>query len=182
MFVLELPSKSEAAGVRVAALGSCRVRNPFWALQDLGEVKVCDHGLSLTHGVGESRQALETVLGLREIAAEFSPYIYGVASPPQSDRLRRALGAGVDVFLLEVSAARQFSCGDVFLQQNFVSRELVQKHGAALQAKSRRRLSTTPWKSCARRGRRTCRCSNACCAAHAWSGPTRRRSSARSWR
>jgi hypothetical protein len=138
MLVFELPLKSESRGVRVAALGSCRTRNPFWALQDLGELKVCDHGLSLTHGVDESRQALEAVLGLREIPAEFSPYIYGVVTPPESDRLRRTLGAGVDVFLLEVSAARQFSCGDVFLQQNFVSRELVQKHGAALQAWYRR--------------------------------------------
>ncbi len=138
MYVFELPSKSEARGIRVATIGSCRVRNPFSALQDLGELKVCDYGLGFTHAVGESRQALETLLGLRDIPAEFSPYVYGTAEPPDSARLRRALGAGVDVFLLEVSAARQFSCEDVFLQQNFVNRELVQKHRGALQAWFRR--------------------------------------------
>jgi hypothetical protein len=134
MYVFELPSKREAGGLRAATIGSCRVRIPFSALRDVGELKVCCAGLSFTHTIGEARQALETVLGAREIPAEFNPYVHGTADAPPSDRLRRTLGGGVDVFLVEVCAAMQFSCEDVFLQQHFINRELVQPHRKALLA------------------------------------------------
>ena len=134
MYVFELPSKRQAGGTRVATIGSCRVRNPFTALQDLGELKVCDYGLSFTHSISESRQAMETVLGLRSIPSEFSRYIYGTGATPPSDRLRRTLAGGVDVFLLEVCGAKQFSCEGYFLQQHFVNRELVQPNRSALLA------------------------------------------------
>jgi len=142
MYVFELPSKREAGGTRVATIGSCRVRLPFSALQDLGELKVCDYGMGFTHGIDEARQALETVLGLRSVPAQFSPYIYGTAKPPPADRLRRTLAGGVDVFLVEVCGPRQISCEGVFFQQHFVNRELVQPHRRALLAWYRRLAQT----------------------------------------
>ena len=47
-------------------------------------------------------------------------------------RLGRTLAEGVDVFLLEVSDDKQFSYGDIYLNQNFVSRNLVQAQRGAL--------------------------------------------------
>jgi hypothetical protein len=138
MYVFELPCKREAGGTRVATIGSCRVRNPFSALQELGELKVCDYGLAATHSIGEARQALESVLMTRTLPAEFSPYLYGTAAPPPTDRLRRTLAGGVQVFLLEVCDAKQFSCDGVLLQHNFVNRHLVQPHRGALLAWYRR--------------------------------------------
>ena len=131
MNIFELPSKRKG-GTRVATLGSCRVRNPFLALQDTGELKICDYGLSYTHGLGEARQALEAVKGARTVPAEFSPYVYGAPTPPPVDRLARTLAAGVDVYVVEVSSPRQFECEGVFLQQNFLSRSMIQPHGRAL--------------------------------------------------
>ncbi len=138
MYVCELPSKSRNGGVRVAAIGSCRMHNPFSTLRDLGELRICGARPGFTHSVGEARQALEIILGRRTIPPAFNRYVHGADTAPSSERVRRALAGGVDAFFLEVCVGRQFSFEGFLLQQHFVDRELVRPHRGVLLAWYRR--------------------------------------------
>jgi hypothetical protein len=130
MMVYEIPDAGGA--IRAASLGSCRTRDPLMVLEGQGALRVCGAGLEFLHGAPEALQALKVVRGDRIIPDYLSPYIYDRPRPPPTGHLRRLLGEGLDVFLLEVSDDKQIWCNGVALQQNFVSRNLVQPHRGAL--------------------------------------------------
>jgi hypothetical protein len=77
-------------------------------------------------------QAFEVVIGQRLIPEGLDHFVYEKGRSPPTDRLARTLAEGADEFLLEVSDHRQFSLGEVMLQQNFVSRRLIQPYRGAL--------------------------------------------------
>jgi|GEM_PF-1653021 len=132
MIIFELPSNDGGLGPRAASLGSCRVRNPLYVLRDRGDLRICDGGLAATHTAAEALQTLRLVTGEARIPDELAPYVFETDKTPSTERLARTLEGGVEVFLLEVSDDKQFVYGDVLLQQNFVSRSLVQAHQGAL--------------------------------------------------
>ena len=132
MVIFELPATRDGGGLRAASLGSCRVRNPLYVLRDRGDLTICAGGLAATHTAAEARQTLALVRGELSISDFLSPYIFETDRAPSVAGLRRTLGGGVDVFLLEVSDDKQFYYGDICLQQNFVARSLVQPCRGAL--------------------------------------------------
>jgi hypothetical protein len=132
MMVYEIPDAGGA--IRAASLGSCRTRDPLMVLEGQGALRVCGAGLEFLHGAPEALQALQVVRGERVIPEHLSPYVYDRPRPPPSGHLRRLLGEGMDVVLLEISDDKQIWCDGVALQQNFVSRNLVQAHRGALLA------------------------------------------------
>ncbi len=134
MIVIELPPGGDGVGPRVASLGSCRVRNPLFGLRERGELRLCDGGPCPTHSAAEALQILRLVRGEIDIPDAFAPYVFETEKTPPTARLAQIVDGGVEVFLLEVCDDRQFSCGGVLLQQNFVSRNLVQPHRGALLA------------------------------------------------
>ncbi|MBA3812040.1 MAG: hypothetical protein H0X27_10455 [Caulobacteraceae bacterium] len=132
MIIFELPAHSAGRGLRASSLGSCRVRNPIITLRDRGDLSLLAEGPAPTHTAAEALQTLEIVLGEREIPDALSPLIFETEQTPSLDRLERALRQGLDVFVLEVSQDKQFSYGDIYLNQNFVARNLVQAQRGAL--------------------------------------------------
>lgn len=134
MVIFELPSNAERIGLRAASLGSCRVRNPLYVLRDRGDLRICDGALAATHTAAEALQTLRLISGETHIPDELAPYVFETEKTPSTERLAQTLKGGVEVFLLEVCDDKQFSYGEVLLQQNFVSRELVQAHHGALLA------------------------------------------------
>lgn len=132
MVIFELPSTRDRADLRAISLGSCRVRNPLTVLRDRGDLRIRAEGPSPTHTAAEALQSLTVVLGEQSIPETLHPYIYESDHRPSVARLARALREGIDVFLLEISDDKQFSYDGVCLNQNFVSRNLVQAHRGAL--------------------------------------------------
>jgi hypothetical protein len=132
MVILETPASVEHLGRRVAALGSCRVRNPFYALRDLGEIRVCKAGMSATHTAAEALQCLEVVSGLRTIPPQLNQYIYQSNDSPPTDALASTLAGGIDRWLVEISDRKQFWYGDIPLQQNFFVRKFIQPNRGVL--------------------------------------------------
>jgi hypothetical protein len=132
MVIFELPATRNGGELRATALGSCRVRSPLFVLRDRGELRIRAEGPTPTHTAAEALQSLAVALGERSIPEILAPYIFESDHRPYADRLTRTLREGVDVFLLEISDDKQFSYGDIRLNQNFVSRNLVQAHRGAL--------------------------------------------------
>ena len=132
MIIVDLPAPGPRGGLRVGAIGSCRLVNPFIALTHRGDVRIPAEGLEATHTAAEALQAIEVVRGERVIPAHLNRYIFNQDEAPAVDRLQLGLRGGVDVFLLEVAEARQFIQDGVCLQQNFVGTNLVGAYGAAL--------------------------------------------------
>ncbi len=134
MYILELPRFDGAHGPRVVALGSCRLRNPFSAMRDGGELRICEADTSATLTAADAVQALDVILGERQVPPFLIPYIYESDEPLRNERLRRIIEAGVDQCIVEIASPLQFSCGEFQLQQNYLSRRLVQPHRGALLA------------------------------------------------
>src|SRR5471030_816693 len=132
MVIFELPATRDGGDLRATSLGSCRVRNPLFVLRDRGDLRIRVDGPTPTHTAAEALQSLAVVLGEKSIPEALNPYIYESDHRPSADRLAGALREGIDVFLLEISDDKQFSYGDIRLNQNFVSRNLVQTHRGAL--------------------------------------------------
>jgi hypothetical protein len=132
MIVFDMPATSESPALRAVALGSCRVTNPVIVLRDRGDVHLLATGLSAHHTAPEALQSLRVATADHAIPDVVSPYIFGTERTPPVDHLRGLIVGGVDVFLLEVCADRQFSYGEILLQENFVTRNLVQPSGGAL--------------------------------------------------
>ncbi|MEO7027320.1 MAG: hypothetical protein ABI056_07175, partial [Caulobacteraceae bacterium] len=132
MVIFELPAGAGRAGVRAATLGSCRVRNPIFALRERGDLMVCDAGLVATHSAPEALQSLRLILGESRIDDFLAPYVFEAQTQPDVERLARTLAGGVEAFIVEISDDKQFTYDGVQLQQNFVSRQLVKAHGHAL--------------------------------------------------
>ncbi len=138
MIVFETPFRGIGGGLRVMSLGSCRVRNPLAALARRGDLRITAGGLQATHTAAEALQSLDIVNGLIRIPADLRRYVFNSDDTPPLDRLRLALDGGVDVVLLEVSDAQQFSFEGTLLQQNFLAQHFVRPHGGALLAWYRR--------------------------------------------
>ncbi len=132
MVIFELPATRDGANLRAVSLGSCRVRNPLFVLRDRGDLRIRAEGPTPTHTAAEALQSLAVALGEQSIPEALNPYVFESDHRPSVDRLARALREGVDVFLLEISDDKQFSYGDIRLNQNFVSRNLVQAHRGIL--------------------------------------------------
>jgi len=132
MVIFELPATRHGSDLRAAALGSCRVRNPLFVLRDRGDLRIRAEGPTPTHTAAEALQSLAVALGERAIPDALGSYVFESDPAPSADRLARALREGIDVFVLEISDDKQFSYGDICLNQNFVSRNLVQAHRGAL--------------------------------------------------
>jgi hypothetical protein len=132
MVIFELPPNRDRADLRAVSMGSCRVRNPLAVLRDRGDLRIRAEGPSPTHTAAEALQSLAVVLGEQYIPEGLHPYIYESDHRRSVGPLARALGEGIDVFLLEISDDKQFSYDGLCLNQNFVSRNLVQAHRGAL--------------------------------------------------
>lgn len=131
MVIFELPATRHGGDIRSTALGSCRIRNPISVLRDQGELRIRAEGPTPTHTAAEALQSLAVVLGEQTIPPALSTFVFESAPGPP-DRLARALREGIDVFVLEISDDKQFSYDGICLNQNFVSRNLVQAHRGAL--------------------------------------------------
>jgi hypothetical protein len=132
MVIFELPATRDGGDLRATSLGSCRVRNPLFVLRDRGDLRIRAEGPTPTHTAAEALQSLAVALGEQVIPEALNPYVFESDHRPSADRLASALREGIDVFLLEISDDKQFSYGDIRLNQNFVSRNLVQAHRGAL--------------------------------------------------
>jgi len=132
MIIVDLPPGEGAPALRVGVLGTCRVRDTLSALNGSGELRVCEQGLEATHTASEARQALDFVTGKLHIPDDLSLYIFERKHTPSPDALGRLVAGGVDVFVLEISDNLLFSYNGLHLQQNFVTRGLVQPHKGAL--------------------------------------------------
>ncbi len=105
---------------------------PLEVLAQEGRLRLCDNGLNGTHSSAEALQCLQMVTGELDIPNLLSPYIFDTDEVPECDSLRRIVRDGVDVYIVEVSDDRQFSYNGICLQQNFVTRNLIQPHRGAL--------------------------------------------------
>lgn len=132
MVIFELPAHQRVGDLRAWALGSCRVRNPLFVLRDRGDLRIRAEGPTPTHTAAEALQSLAIVAGECVIPDYLHPLIFESEHRPAIDRLARTHREGIDVFLLEISDNRQFTYGDILLNQNFVSRHLVQPQRGAL--------------------------------------------------
>lgn len=132
MVVFELPATRDGGAARAVSLGSCRVRNPLFVLRDRGVLRILAEGPTPTHTAEEAAQGLSVFMGGTTIPEDLNPFVFETDHRPGAARLGHALGQGADVFLLEISDDKQFSYGDIFLNQNFVSRHFVQPHRGAL--------------------------------------------------
>lgn len=132
MRIFEAPSTPDSEGLRVATLGSCRVHIPLGMLAGRGELTLCEQGMPLTHTAAEALQILDLIMGAKRIPDALAPFVFGAEEIPPAGLLRENLRRGLDAVLLEVSQARQFRYGDIFLQTNLFSRHFVRSHGSAL--------------------------------------------------
>ncbi|MDQ2860502.1 MAG: hypothetical protein M3T55_07215 [Pseudomonadota bacterium] len=132
MVIFELPAAGDRGDLRAMSLGSCRVKNPLFVLRDRGDLRIRAEGPSPTHTVAEALQSLTVVLGERSIPESLTPYIYEGDHRPSLNRLAGTIRHGIDVFIIEISDDKQFIYNDICLNQNFVSRNLVQAHRGAL--------------------------------------------------
>lgn len=132
MVVCELPATREGPALRALVLGSCRVRNPMFTLRNQGLLRIQAELPTPTHTAEEAMQALTIVMGDTDTPAFLDPYIFESPSRPNFDRVRDYMNRGIDVFMLEVSDFRQFSFQGICLNQNFVTRHLVQPYRGAL--------------------------------------------------
>ena len=132
MVIFELPAHRRVGDLRAWALGSCRVRNPLFVLRDRGDLRIRADGPTPTHTAAEALQSLAIVMGECAIPEGLHSLIFESEHRPAIDRLARTQREGIDVFLLEISDDRQFTYGDILLNQNFVSRHLVQAQRGAL--------------------------------------------------
>jgi hypothetical protein len=132
MHIFELRPGADGVALRVASLGSCRVHRPLQALRARGDLRMCDRGLGATHSAAESLQAIRLLRGETHVPDALAPYVFDREKTPSTELLAQTLAGGVEVFLLEVCDDRQFSCGPVLLQHNFVLRKLVQPYRGAL--------------------------------------------------
>ncbi len=130
MILCDAPSRGGL--VRLATLGSCRVRNPMTALRDAGALRIRAEGPTPTHTAEEAMQALAHVRGELSYPPGLLPYIFEADEAPSLPRLAEALAGGVDSFILEISDDKQFVFGDYYLNQNFVTRRLVKPTRGAL--------------------------------------------------
>jgi len=132
MIAFELPASRDGAALRGISLGSCRVRAPLLALRDRGDLRTGPESPSPSHTAAEALQNLAVVLGERAVPEHLCQYIYESDHRPSVNGMAERLRQGVDVFVLEVSDDKQFTYGDLCLNQNFVTRNLVQAHRGAL--------------------------------------------------
>ncbi len=132
MIIFELPADPAGRALRASSLGTCRVRNPIFTLRDRGDLKLCAEGPLPTHTAAEALQTLDIVLGERHVPDALRPFIFETERTSTMHDLARILGEGLDVFVLEVSQDKQFSYEDIYLNQNFVARNLVQAQRGAL--------------------------------------------------
>jgi hypothetical protein len=132
MVVFELPATRQGGALRAVALGSCRVKNPMFALRDQGDLRVLAESPTPTHTADEAAQSLAFFMGERTIPEDLNPFIFEYDHRPAQARMLRALNQPADVYVLEISDDKQFSYQDVCLNQNFVSRHFVQPHRGAL--------------------------------------------------
>jgi len=132
MVIFELPARGDGGDLRAMSLGSCRVKNPLFVLRDRGDLRISAEGPMPTHTAAEALQSLAVVLGENYITDMLKPYIYEGDYPPSFEHLAHTIRQGVDVFVIEISDDKQFSYRGICLNQNFVSRNLVQAHRGAL--------------------------------------------------
>ncbi|MGI9169886.1 MAG: hypothetical protein ACR2FH_06880 [Caulobacteraceae bacterium] len=132
MIVFELPASRDGGDVRAVALGSCRIRNPISVLRDRGQLRIRAEGPTPTHTAAEALQSLDVAMGRRSLPDPLHPFVFETDPGASTERLGRELRQGIDVFVLEISDDKQFSHGEFRLNQNFVSRKLVQAHRGAL--------------------------------------------------
>jgi hypothetical protein len=132
MITFELPARTENGGLRGLSLGSCRVRNPLLVLRDRGELLTGPECPAPSHTAAEALQNLAVVQGERAVPEHLSRYVFESDPGPAIEGVARRLRQGIDVFVLEVSDDKQFTFGDLCLNQNHVTRNLVQAHRGAL--------------------------------------------------
>jgi hypothetical protein len=132
MIIFEVPSNGGQGGIRVASLGSCRVRAPISALADRGDLRICEKNLVRTHTAAEALQEIDLIMGEKSIPEFLWPFVFSRGETSKHQLLASLLRKRVGVFILEISGDRQFSFADVVLQAHLLSINLVQAHRKAL--------------------------------------------------
>jgi hypothetical protein len=132
MVVFELPSKRAGGGTRAALFGSCRLRHPVARLHDTGHLRICNWGLKEVHNISEVKQSLDFIMGRQQIPDALSPCVFELNHTPDVDHLKKSLEMGVDLFIAEISAAREIVYRDILFQQNFFVNSFIRPHGETL--------------------------------------------------
>ena len=131
MLILKIPSASGDRQIRVAAMGTCRVRGPLKALAARGDIEL------VAWQRGRTTTALETLLYLDRVIDDVKmpsrlEALMGDDQLPDPANLRPFLREGVDVFLVEFATADEFHHGDTPLRERLISSKLVRPHKGAL--------------------------------------------------
>jgi hypothetical protein len=132
MLVFDLPTRSPGAPLRAAALGSCRVREPFTALAERGQLPLVAGGLQKSHTAREALLLLDIAAGGLEIEDFVLPLMFSHGALPSPTKLREALNVAIDVVVLEVSSLNQFFYHGIPIHSAFLNNKLVQPNARAL--------------------------------------------------
>lgn len=120
--------------LRVGVHGTCRVHDPFEALAAAGNlITAWANDPSVSHTLGETRQALRHSLGIEVVPDSLLPFVFDEPDglPRWEPKHRRTLES-VDAFVIEVSELRQVRYRTFFFQIQAFVRNFVSRHGTSL--------------------------------------------------
>ncbi|MGE5269357.1 MAG: hypothetical protein ACM3JG_06750 [Thiohalocapsa sp.] len=143
MRVFDLIDRAGATGnaARIAAIGSCRIDDPFEALAESGRAhRVWANINATTHTLGEARQMIDFVRGDRDIAAALQPFVFGPEPPPPPLPPVRRLLDGVDAIFVEVCNPWEVQHPPYYFQMDHFFTQFVSQHGGPLRRWYRRFL------------------------------------------
>jgi hypothetical protein len=125
MMIVEAPSAPQGRGFRVWVQGSCRLNGPLWKAAGKGELRVIDELGPFSHTAAEALQITEMLLGERTAPPPLDEIIVDGGPMKSPARVRRSLGDGVDVTLLEICATYQIGLDGVAFSHTALTRQLV---------------------------------------------------------
>jgi len=130
--IYDLPDWTAGRSRSVGVVGSCRLHDPLTLLEARRACLRRFIDRAVTHTVASALQNFDIIAGatppevLRPLILEDGELVL----PPKGDG--EGLLASVDTFLVEVSDAQLFRCGDWLLQSDLLFRNLVKRHARAL--------------------------------------------------
>lgn len=118
--------------VDILTFGSCRIHGPMREIAASGRC-VWSHGGSpaYLHSMGELLQRLEWAQGARVLDDRFAPYCFSTRKTPAVMQKSRRPIDSCDLLLAEISSAKELICEGVYLQLNYLHRNLLSGLGEA---------------------------------------------------
>jgi hypothetical protein len=144
MIVIDVPSTRRGGTIRVAVIGSCRVRTPLQKTANNGDFSVIISQPPLTHSFNEARQSWRHATGSQPIPDHFAPFIFDQAASPLRESYPAEILDQIDVFIVEMCDSKQVRHGDWYFQGNYFSRNFVQRHASQLLGWYRKFCKGTP--------------------------------------